>query len=98
MYPKKSPKKKENLREHFERQWKQRVDSTEQPPFKLLNRAIQQQMTEYVKFLVALSNERTAHMIEWKSKKYTVIYNKKLNSVVTVYPFKESKAKTQPVN
>lgn len=94
IYPKRPPKKKENIREHFEKRWRQRVDQEDPAPFKLLNRAIQQRMSDYVKFIESISNERTEYLIEWKNKKYTVIYNKKLNSVVTIYPYKERKNET----
>jgi ABC-type bacteriocin/lantibiotic exporter with double-glycine peptidase domain len=91
IYPRRPPKKKENLREHFEKRWKERVDGEKCAPFKLLNRAIQNQMSDYVKFVESISKTRTEYLIKWNNKKYTVIYNKQLNSVVTIYPYAERK-------
>lgn len=85
--PKRKEKKsKADLRAHFERRWRERVDPVDPAPYGQLNQLIQNQPSEYLKGLGALTNDRSAYQVDWKGQPYKVIYNKKLHSVVTIYP------------
>jgi len=79
------------LKEHFKTRWVERVGISAYISTDTINKMIQGKEPSILTFHKKQSNSITQYILEINDKKYIVVYNKNLNTVVTVFEKWENK-------